>query len=102
MPLLECPHCYATVLPKASGECPSCRGDTRNTVGADLSRCSVFLDACERLPDVCLSCGRFTDRRTRIRCKQTVGPDSLFVRLFFMITRPLHYLMLGDPSVTPR
>jgi hypothetical protein len=94
MPLLECPHCYATVMPKASGECPACRGDTRNSAGANPDLCSVMLAERERLPDACMLCGKDTQRRVRIKRNQLPEGTPLLVRVFVAVCSPIYLFFL--------
>src|SRR6187551_2773131 len=81
--MLDCPHCYARVLLRSDGACPSCGEDTRRP-GVGPRRALLEILADEPLPDSCLNCGQFTDRTTIVRYRRAVegdGAPSWFVAL---------------------
>lgn len=60
--LIDCPHCFTRVVPKADGTCPACQKDTRETAGGDLTRATMPVAQGDVLPPVCCHCGRDTRR----------------------------------------
>ncbi len=67
---IECPHCYADVLPMADGRCPSCLADTTASPagGGSFTKASLGHRA-EGLPHVCMVCGKPTERKRRFSQK---------------------------------
>jgi len=64
--MVECPHCYVRVIPSQEGICPACQKNTRDLSGTDLTRGSLTIEDCERLPDMCFQCGVGTSLRVRV------------------------------------
>lgn len=67
--ILECPHCFTTVMPNAAGECPSCRNDVRRAANSDSAKTSLTVGHLVSLPAICCDCGRETMRTVSIRRK---------------------------------
>ncbi len=67
--MLDCPHCYRKVLPRTTGECPICHKDTNETRGTDPSKTRICLTEKSVLPDVCVSCGAFANRRVTVTAR---------------------------------
>ena len=63
---IECPHCYLTVIPLASGACPSCRQNTRDRSGVDPDRVTRVIGEQAVLPEICCWCSGLTRRVVRV------------------------------------
>lgn len=65
--IIECPHCFTSVVPAGSGECPACRSNVNDTEGLDRTKTSLSVRCGSTLPEVCCGCGAATDRLVRVR-----------------------------------
>lgn len=102
--IIECPHCHARIIPRADGECPSCRRDTADVSGVDPDLASLLITHGASLPPVCIRCGDSTNSSSRVTRK--VGPGSDFGVLraaVSLVAQPallaLSLLSLGNPRL---
>lgn len=63
---IECPHCYLTVIPLASGLCPNCRQNARDRSGVDPDRVTRVVGEQAVLPEICCRCSGLTRRIVRV------------------------------------
>jgi hypothetical protein len=63
---IECPHCYLTIIPLASGTCPACRQDTRDRSRVDPDRVTRAIGEKANLPEICCDCGGIARRVVRV------------------------------------
>lgn len=68
--IVECPHCFTRVLPKAGGICPGCGKDTNDISDADISCTSLIVSPGMPLPSICIVCGAFDAKFKTVRKKQ--------------------------------
>lgn len=66
-PMLQCPHCFRTVIPSLEGICPVCQKDTGNLEGVDrdVELRTVYEDS--KNPHKCCSCAGSTRRKVRLK-----------------------------------
>jgi hypothetical protein len=74
MDVVECPHCFTRVIPKADGLCPACQQDTRQS-GEAADRALIRVAQGDVLPPVCCDCGCETDRYVTVRAKTSRRAD---------------------------
>lgn len=55
--IVECPHCYRSVLPKEDNSCPSCRGNISEQSKTDPTKRRVTIRSRQKLPKICIHCG---------------------------------------------
>jgi hypothetical protein len=53
----ECPHCFRTVIPLASGSCPNCRGNVKDPRPVAAGLGTIWIAEKMPLPEVCCTCG---------------------------------------------
>lgn len=68
--VVECPHCYARILPRSNNICPSCHNDLMDLEGIDPNQVSLVIHEAEELPSFCYSCNRYTERTIRLSADQ--------------------------------
>jgi hypothetical protein len=73
---IECPHCYLTVIPLASGACPNCRQNTRDRSGVDPDRVTRVIGEQAALPEICCGCGGLTRRIVRVTSDMDTSDPS--------------------------
>lgn len=73
---IECPHCYLTVIPLASGACPSCRQNTRDRSGVDPNRVTRVIGEQAALPEICCRCSGQTRRVVRVTSDMDTADPS--------------------------
>lgn len=56
--IVECPHCYRKVLTNDDGTCPACKKNINALAGTDQSKTLVTLSSRQKLPAICIHCGR--------------------------------------------
>ena len=76
MQLVDCPHCYTSVVPNDEGICPACRKNVHETSGTDLSRASISISMRDVLPDVCYHCGCPTEQSIYVIGKRSSDDDA--------------------------
>jgi hypothetical protein len=90
--LIDCPHCYTRVIPKADGCCPACQNDTRDVAGLDTSRTTIRVSQGDILPPICCECGQYTSRVVSIHKKtgpRDEGPTLLGAAVLWVFFRSL-------------
>jgi hypothetical protein len=78
MQIVECPYCFATVVPKADGLCPACQNDIHQHDPAKNDRSLIRVSPGDILPPVCCGCGCTTDRYVKVRAKTSRRTDDGF------------------------
>ncbi len=69
--LVDCPHCYARVVPKADGCCPACQQNLRLVTGTESMRVSLRVAQGDILPAICCDCGEPTERVTKVQASRS-------------------------------
>lgn len=59
--LIECPFCYASILPMANSCCPACRKDIRTAPPENFRYTAAEITASRALPACCVLCGQDTE-----------------------------------------
>src|SRR5262245_25978337 len=84
---VECPACYALVVARSDGACPSCGGDTRGKKSA-LVRMRIGEGTVR--PDGCASCAGAATRTVEVRQVRKTGSGAwgltTFLRLLALIS----------------
>ena len=73
---IECPHCYLTVIPLASGACPACRQNTRDRSGVDPDRVTRVIGENAALPEICCRCGNAARRIVGVASDMTTSDSG--------------------------
>jgi hypothetical protein len=73
--MLDCPHCFRTVVPLASGQCPACRQNTKEP-GKFADRVVLEVGEKSPLPDLCCHCATITRRSVRVSRTTAAGADG--------------------------
>lgn len=73
---IECPHCYLTIIPLASGACPNCRQNTRDRSDVDPHRVTRVIGEQAALPEICCGCGGLTRRVVRVTSDMDTSDPS--------------------------
>ena len=87
-----CPHCYQPIkdfvfLPKTDPngrqlgdeftyQCPNCQAVVTDPWEIDVSQQVVWVDDRKDMPNVCVSCGMFTDRRVKVKATAQAYSDG--------------------------
>lgn len=64
--LLECPHCYRTVVTLPDDHCPTCHRDTNDLTGTDPDRTLLYVSDTTDFPNACCLCNERTDRTVKV------------------------------------
>ena len=83
---VDCPACYAIVLPRSDGTCPSCDASTRGP-RSDIVAMDIGEGA--TLPDMCASCAAMTAAHVKVeraRARQERGWVSVLISALGLLT----------------
>jgi hypothetical protein len=64
--MLDCPHCFRTVVPMPGGQCPVCREDTRRPGKHSAERVVLEIGEKSVLPEICCHCAGITRRTVKL------------------------------------
>jgi hypothetical protein len=94
MQFVECPHCYARVLPSEAGICPSCQKDIHDTRGANPNIKPLIVYEGRRLPNYCMLCNAPTENFIKISDRVEEGGDSPLAKIVIFLGALLLLLTL--------
>ncbi|MDP4178900.1 MAG: hypothetical protein Q8900_11235 [Bacillota bacterium] len=96
--MVECPHCYLSVLPNSDNTCPSCGKNINDVTGTDLSNKIVEIKIGEELPFICCKCGQRADENVIVKETMSSSKFPVFLRIIFLFFRPLYLLVQDNNS----
>jgi hypothetical protein len=85
--IIECPHCYRTVLPHNDGECPACHKNTEDLRRVDLTKTLLWVDSTTAFPDRCCSCCERTSRRVALKVSSQLSTG--WTHRDYVLERPI-------------
>jgi hypothetical protein len=74
--MLDCPHCFRTVVPLPSGQCPACRRNTKEPGQHAAERTVLEVGEKSTLPEVCCHCAALTRRAVTITRSAAAAADG--------------------------
>lgn len=75
--MLDCPHCFRTVVPLPSGQCPACRANTKEPGKYAGERIVLEVGEKSTLPEVCCHCATLTKRAVKITRSAAAADDGV-------------------------
>ena len=85
--IIECPHCFARVVPKSDNTCPSCRKNIKDMTNADTDLTTVTLGPSATMPELCIICGQQTNRTYKYTMEIPGGQDSKLISTLLSLLR---------------
>jgi hypothetical protein len=75
--IIECPHCYAKVIPSNDGRCPACSRNVNESTGRDPNLTAVIVRESDKQPGTCAFCDSPTSRFVEIiKSRREKGASS--------------------------
>jgi len=97
--LIECPHCFTRVLPRADGECPACQQNTQSVRDIDRQFKTVTVGETSAMPDHCSTCMLPETRLVRVTRSRVIwgaagdsGVAAVVATVIRLLLGGIHFL----------